>query len=339
MISLSIIVPVYNVEKYVRACVESLFRQGLTEDIFEVIIVNDGTEDNSMEVIADIINSHSNFTVINQQNQGLSVARNNGIAVAKGEYILLVDSDDVLVENSLTPILYKVLETNVDIAIAEFREIKDESAKYHQPTIQLFEETSGRQLFLKDFKNYVWHKLYKKKFLEDKNISFIPGIFYEDIPFTHECYLKAGKCLRTNIILYLYRKRPGSITQSYFNKEKRLSSIIAITRTMELKPLTENDIQLYDRLQNIAFEYITKFVCTMTHCKVKRQERNHTIDALIQSIPYISFDKGMKQKIISYMLQYMPHTYIQSRYYYGRIMEDYLLPRYHRIKAFIKRLP
>lgn len=337
MISLSIIVPVYNVEKYIRVCVESLFRQGLAEDMFEVIIVNDGTEDQSMEVIADIINSHSNFTIINQQNLGLSIARNNGIAVAKGEYILLVDSDDLLVKNSLKPILYKALETKVDIAIAEFIEIKDEKAEYHQPTIQHIEETSGRQLFLTDSKNYVWHKLYKKKFLEDNNIKFIPGIFYEDIPFTHECYLKAEKCLETNTILYLYRRRPDSITRSYFDKEKRFSSIIAITRTMELKPLTDGDIQLYDRLQNVAFEYITKFICTMTHCKIKRQERNLTIDALTQSIPYISFDKGTKQKIISYMLKKMPHTYIQSRYYYGIVVEDNLLPKYHKIKTFIQR--
>lgn len=337
MISLSIIVPVYNVEKYVRSCVESLLHQGLTEDTFEVIIVNDGTEDNSMEVIADIINSHSNFTVINQQNQGLSIARNNGIAAAKGQYILLVDSDDLLVENSLTPILYKALETNVDIAVAEFMEIKDERAEFHQPAIQYIEETSGRQLFLTDFKNYVWHKLYKKKYLEDNNLSFIPGIFYEDIPFTHECYLKAGKCLRTNTILYLYRRRPGSITRSYFNKGKRISSIIAITRTMELKQLIGNDIQLYDRLQDIAFEYISKFICTVIHCKINRQERNNTIDALICSIPNISFNKGTKQKIVSYMLQNMPHTYIQSRYFYGKVVEDNLLPRYHKIKVFIKR--
>lgn len=337
MISLSIIVPIYNVEKYVRACVESLFHQELDEDVFEVIIVNDGTEDNSMEVIADIINSHSNFTVINQQNQGLSIARNNGIAIARGEYILLVDSDDLLVENSLKPILYKALENKIDIAIAEFMEIKDKGAEYHQPTIQYIEETSGRQLFLTDSKNYVWHKLYKKKFLEDNNLRFIPDIFYEDIPFTHECYLKAGKCIRTNTILYLYRRRPDSITRSYFNKEKRLSSIIAITRTMELKQLTDNDIQLSERLQNIVFEYITKFICTMAHCKIKRQERNHTIDTLIQSIPDISFDKGAKQIIISYMLRKMPHTYIQSRYYYGIVVEDNLLPKYHKIKTFIQR--
>ena len=111
MTELSIIVPVYNVEEYVRACIESIYRQGLNEEEFEVIIVNDGTEDKSIEVIADIINQHHNISVINQENQGLSVARNTGIAAAKGEYILMPDSDDLLIENSLKPLLEKALET------------------------------------------------------------------------------------------------------------------------------------------------------------------------------------------------------------------------------------
>ena len=104
---LSIIVPIYNVEQYVRACIESIYQQGLDEDRFEVILVNDGTKDKSMEMIADIIQQHKNITVINQENQGLSMARNNGIAMAKGEYILMPDSDDLLIENSVEPLLEK----------------------------------------------------------------------------------------------------------------------------------------------------------------------------------------------------------------------------------------
>ena len=87
----SVVVPVYNVEKYVRPCLESILRQGLDEDCYEVIIVNDGTKDRSMEMIADLIDEHANISVINQENQSLSVARNNGIAKAKGEY-----TDDLL---------------------------------------------------------------------------------------------------------------------------------------------------------------------------------------------------------------------------------------------------
>ena len=123
---LSIIVPVYNVEKYIRSCMESIFRQNMDENVFEVIIVNDGTEDRSMEVIQDIINEHSNITVINQENLSLSVARNNGIAKAKGEYILMPDSDDLLIDDSLSLLLEKAIESKADLVVADFLEMTNE---------------------------------------------------------------------------------------------------------------------------------------------------------------------------------------------------------------------
>ena len=109
MKSLSIVIPVYNVENYIRANMESIFRQGLSDDCFEVIIIDDGTNDRSIEVISDIIEQHPNITVVKQENQGLSVARNNGIALATGEYILMPDSDDLLVFDSLPPLLHAAL--------------------------------------------------------------------------------------------------------------------------------------------------------------------------------------------------------------------------------------
>ena len=133
---LSIIVPVYNVEKYVRPCIESIFRQGLDESRFEVIIVNDGTLDRSMEVIDDIVKSHSNITVINQENQSLSVARNVGITAAKGEYILMPDSDDLLVENSLLPLLDKAVESKADLVVADFIAIEDKDMPNFKGVVQ-----------------------------------------------------------------------------------------------------------------------------------------------------------------------------------------------------------
>ena len=133
---LSIIVPVYQVEKYIRPCIESIFMQGLDEKRFEVIIVNDGTKDRSMEVIADIINQHKNIIVINQKNESLSVARNKGIAIAKGEYILMPDSDDFLVEYSLPPILDKALETKVDLVVADFLMIENKDIHLYKGVVQ-----------------------------------------------------------------------------------------------------------------------------------------------------------------------------------------------------------
>ena len=123
---LSIIIPVYNVEKYIRSCVESVFRQGLSDEDYEIIIVNDGTKDRSMEQITDIVERHANIMVINQENEGLSVARNNGLAKAGGEFILFLDSDDLLMEGSLPLILQKAADTQADMLINNFLELSSE---------------------------------------------------------------------------------------------------------------------------------------------------------------------------------------------------------------------
>ena len=87
-VKLSIIVPVYNVEQYIRPCMESIFKQGLDDSDFELILVNDGTQDNSFGVISDIIESHQNIKILEQENSGPSIARNKGINCAQGQYLL-----------------------------------------------------------------------------------------------------------------------------------------------------------------------------------------------------------------------------------------------------------
>ena len=190
MKKLSIIIPVYNVEKYIRPCIESIFKQGLDEDDYEVIIVNDGTPDKSMEVIEDIIAAHANITVINQENLSLSVARNNGIAAAKGEYILMPDSDDLLIENSLKPLLDKALETKADLVVADFLEMGDKEIdnlkEIPQKDFQVKEKT-GYELFMEDLNPrqcYVWRTLYRRAFITENHLTFVPGIRYQDVPFT-----------------------------------------------------------------------------------------------------------------------------------------------------------
>ena len=98
MMKLSIVIPVYNAEMYISDCLESIFRQGLSNDDFEVIIINDGSTDNSMKAIADIAERHPNIRVTTQPNSGTSVARNHGIAQTTGTYVMFVDADDLLIE-------------------------------------------------------------------------------------------------------------------------------------------------------------------------------------------------------------------------------------------------
>ena len=126
---------------------ESIFKQGLDENDYEVIIVNDGTPDKSMEMISDIILQHNNIIVINQENQGLSVARNNGIAVAKGEYIFMPDSDDILIERRLQMLLKKVMEVSQLFKQTEL--FKKESTKNYLLMISIRISVLSGMLYIK----------------------------------------------------------------------------------------------------------------------------------------------------------------------------------------------
>ena len=324
---LSIIVPVYNVEKYIRPCFNSIFKQGLDDAIYEVIIVNDGSTDHSMEVIADIIRQHDNITVINQENLSLSVARNNGITVAQGEYIIMPDSDDLLIENSLPTLLDMALRSKADLVVADFLRMTDEeissfdTKNFNQPKIQYIEKT-GDQLFLEDlnpYHCYIWRTLYRREFLAEQNITFYPGIRYQDIPFTHECYLKARKCIKTNRVLNIYRIWPGASTKN-FTPQKAHDFTIAIVKTWELRQLKGLSANLQYRLEENIYTLYRLMMHHTINCIKKKADRNTIMDFYNANAPTINFTHKIKHKLVSFLTRKMPHLYINLFYVYRKLL-------------------
>lgn len=320
MIQLSIIVPVYNVEKYIRACLESVFKQGLNDDCFEVIIVNDGSTDNSMGMITDIINRHNNITIINQENQGLSVARNNGIAAAKGEYILMPDSDDLLVENSLKLIVHKALESKADMVIADFLRMNDEEIDklnfIHliQPSFETYEKT-GKDYFLEDMlptECYVWRILFRRDFLIENNISFYPGICFQDVPFTQECYLKAKKCIRVPKLLNIYRKGHNTSASSpySFTTKKARDLCIAIKKVWELKQLNGLSPALVKKIKENVYSSYSNFCFRILHFLNNREEAIQALKFLNQQAPDLRFKDGFSQRIGDFLRRKLPRIYL-----------------------------
>ena len=309
-IKLSIIVPVYNVEQYIRPCVESIFKQGLEEDTYEVILVNDGTKDNSFGVIDDIIKAHDNIIVEEQENQGLSAARNTGIAKAKGDYILFLDSDDLLIENTLGKLTEALSSSSPDILYAGFIKMTNEEIDTRKMEPQeecICRETTGRKGFLEDYNArecYAWRAFYKRTFLEEKHLRFIPGIYFEDVPFTTECHLVAGKCIRTDYTFYIYRQRPGSIV-SAINKKKVMDFHHVIARLWELrqKGLTPaEDHQLMDAISttfSIEMWYVS-------HTPELYAERKEIIADLKKKVPGLYFNGSLKKRFKSFLFRYAP---------------------------------
>ena len=327
MMDLSIIVPVYNVEKYVRTCIESIYRQGLDEKKFELIIVNDGTEDHSMEVIADIILQHSNIIVINQENQGLSVARNNGMAIAKGDYILMIDSDDLLIDNSVKILLEKALETKAEVVTADYLQMNNEeieaflSGSIHNKTEDLvIKEHTGEDFLKEDYCRNIWRNLYRNEFLQAKNISFIPGITAQDVPFANECYLKAKKCIKAQWPLLIYRwGNPTQTTMNFtFKKAQDLCVIIqtiwSFTRIPNLSAVAKQ------KQIDVTYAYFYRLISATTFGHIKERSTQFQVINYMKSLePELNFPNGTKQRIWTWMFQNMPHTLIMAYHLFYKI--------------------
>lgn len=330
MTDLSIIVPVYNVEKYVQPCLESIFKQGLDESRFEVIIVNDGTKDRSMEMIADIISQHKNITVIEQENQGLSVARNNGIEAAKGEYIQFLDSDDLLIHHSMGFMLDKAIETKADLIVGDFIKLYDEQiTEFNHQSFKQTEgasqEKSGRELFLQDLNPYycqVWRTLYRREFLNKHQLKFIPSICYEDIPFTHQCYLTAERCVRANWQYIIYRKGQASIT-STFTKKKALDYGFAVNKLWSLSKEPGLDDAVRLKIRDDAFVSFSLLFYVLTSTKsISSLEKVSIFIKMKKITPHISFKHGLKQRIVTFLYRRAPLTYITLRIFYARYLQN-----------------
>ena len=315
MIKLSIIVPVYNVEPYIRPCFESIFNQGLDDNEYEVIIINDGSTDRSMEMIADIISQHNNISVINQENQGLSVARNNGIAAAKGEYIVMPDSDDLLIENSLKPLIGIALESQADIIVADFLKMTDKQiSNLHNLSQKEFsmQEKTGEQLFLEDLNPhecFVWRTLYRRDFILENELKFIPGVYCQDVPFTHEAYIKAKRCIRTHWLLNIYREaRPGSASVS-LGKKKCLDYTIVISKTWALTKLKDLSPEVLHKLKNDIYTSFFLFVHHTLYVIKDDKYRTFLLKELKKNAPDLFFSNGFDQWIHSILFRFFTSLY------------------------------
>ena len=220
MSKVSVIIPVYNVEKYLSKCLDSVIEQTFKD--IEIICINDGSTDNSQNILQEYAKKDNRIMVVNQENSGLSVARNIGIAKASADYISFIDADDFIHPNFLK-ILYNVIqETKSDIAGCNFQKIKGDSDIIPKPTtIKAIVNTSPLQVLLHR-KNYihfnVWNKLYRRTVIRD--VRFPEGICFEDWVFNTIVFDNAKNFAWINQPLYGYRITNNSIMRSSFNEKK-----------------------------------------------------------------------------------------------------------------------
>lgn len=243
----SIIIPMYNAQKYIRKTLESILNQEYKN--FEILLVNDGSTDNSIETIEDLVKNNSQIEIINKENSGPSDSRNLGIQKAKGSYITFVDSDDYIHTNFLKILMQKALDTNADIVMCGFWEeyLDGEDRIKKQIENRLNDEViKKRSKSILDFNQsmigYVWNKLYRAEIIRSKNISFPTGIdLYEDIFFNEQVFKNANIITFISNLLYYYTQRDEeSLVKKYIENEFELTQKAIKSKTEIMNVITYN---------------------------------------------------------------------------------------------------
>ena len=204
----SIILPVYKVEKYILKCLESIQNQSLSN--FEAILVDDGSPDNCGKICEEFAAKDGRFKVIHQSNGGISNARNNGLAIAQGEYIGFVDPDDYIAIDMYEKLYQEAARTKADIVICDhFRLEKEEIIPRHSFEHDLvFDKNKAMQLVASDkITSYIWCKLYKRELFD--NVQFLEGHDFEDLNILHELIHGSGKDAYIHDCLYYYFINPN----------------------------------------------------------------------------------------------------------------------------------
>lgn len=272
---ISIIVPVFNVEKYISICVDSILKQDYVN--FEIILINDGSTDNSGKICDDYATISEKVKVFHQKNRGLSSARNTGIDNASGEYIWFVDSDDWIATNALE-IIAKELKDDIEmLGFYESKYIEKEEKFTKQKIIITIGTTNGLSYieFNGKFVPSVCFYVYNINFIKENRLLFKEQLVHEDDYFSLQCFSLVKRIKKINKVLYFYRIRDNSIITGKVTLE-RLNSYLEIVKLCITLKNSCLDIQFIDgRIRSylsIFFENLVEFQC---------ENKNYIVEKLI----------------------------------------------------------
>lgn len=218
MIKLSIIVPIYGVERYLHKCIDSLLVQELSSTDYEVILVDDESSDACPQICDEYASNYENIRVIHRKNGGLSVARNSGIEIANGEYLMFVDSDDYLQPKVIGNLIKQIEEEQLDVLRYNYQNVNEYGDIIHpnkdpKRDVNYSEVVVDGDTFLNERLGpacYAWQFVIKRELLE--GCLFKVGIYFEDTEWTPRMLMKAKRVASTKRVVYNYLWRTGSIT-------------------------------------------------------------------------------------------------------------------------------
>ena len=304
-VRVSIIIPVYNMERYLRDCVNSVIKQSYKD--YEIILVDDGSKDSSPQLCDELSSKDNRIKVIHKENEGLSMARNDGLAIAKGEFVLFLDSDDFWInDNDLQRLISFAENVNFDFTYIEFNR-----CRYFPSTGQFFK----CPLFPKDLSNgadsssvimslvgsgvfpmSACTKLLNRSFLVNNNISFIKGVFSEDTPWFMEILRYANQPIYyINNYMYGNRAEVGTSLTSTFSVSK-YKGVLDIIKS-------QLDLIRFDKFKDSVKFALTSFLAYM-YCILLGQYGQYKKSLTLELL------KETQQ--LNYLLQYDYHPKVKK---------------------------
>ena len=287
-IKISVIIPVYNVEKYIRQCLESVINQTLKN--IEIIVVNDGTKDNSMKIAEEYL-SDKRIRIINKENGGQSSARNAGMREAKGKYICFIDSDDFIEKTMMEELYNKIEETNSDVVESGISLYDNKTHKIKERENKKYSYTGKGSYLWGEYTTEVCNKIYKKDFLIANNIFFEEGMIHEDDLFTIRILFSTNKICHIQKSFYYYRINRCGSTMTNVNLEKRLQALQRIVEKIkEYQKMMQTDIFSFLMLKVLEIYYLIE-IYEINNENIKKEK----IKELEESIK-INWEKLSKEE-------------------------------------------
>lgn len=302
---ISIIVPIYKVEPYLERCIDSLINQ--TYENLEIILVDDGSPDKCPILCDNYVKKDSRVKVIHKKNGGLSDARNAGLQMATGKYVMYVDSDDYIEEDSCEKLIERMAE-DVDIVVGACKEITPSGVKYQQHTnLEEKKVYMAKEYVCLSIAKNEWYapavlNMYCRQFLIEHNLYYKKGYYFEDMEMLPRLFLANPKVCYVNYPFYNYIIRPDSIMTSNITEQKIKMAL----------DIYEAWYKLFESLSDIEYRnelygaLIKHYVATARRMKIKEWK----IEGL--DFPFaIKYARNFKEKFKVVFFNYFPSLYIK----------------------------
>lgn len=300
-IDLSIIIPAYNCEKYIERCIKSIIEQ--SKAFVEIIIINDGSTDNTQQICEDFAQKHNNIKLINQENRGVSYTRNIGIDNAVGKYIMFVDADDYLIENSLEKVR-QLLTEGIDVLRCSYIVNSKKQEIFTEKTFDLY------KFFQSTNQNVIWGQAIKRELLKD--IKFNENIFYgEDLLFNCQLYNKCHNIKYIDTVLYNYRQNVDSVSRDYKNTK--------------VKSKIENLIYVFNEIMS---QYEDKDLIKLIE--------NKFVGEIIPQIMMLTFDKEVNKQDVLKQFEEILNNDLLNKMFEDLEQNELTMCRYKTAYEFMK---